>query len=380
MTPHRSNGRGSLRIDLRLRGVGRIARATGTSDPQQLELYRGMLRALAAAGRIDILRAIRDGVVSIAEAWDAYRPQIGRPADLNRLPTPETLRRLWATNVTGAEVGALETWVAAYDTGDDNRTALRKGFRGIRLGAKESVTVGDLPALLKACRARHVKAGTARAFNATRTAVQAFLRDTLGPQHWLWAAVKEIKPLAYRSEPGRPFESPSEASAYCEALGPVYGPMFWAMCITGMNPREFWGRWEYRDVQHCLHVFGTKRKARDRDVPVIDRVARPTRAYDSFENFVKKFNSEQREQRARGASGAFAHRTPYDGRRTFARWMENAGIPRSRRIAYMGHTARDMTDRYERPEIMLYIKLDSEILRRYVGVNETVGRAPDGTD
>ncbi len=36
------------------------------------------------------------------------------------------------------------------------------------------------------------------------------------------------------------------------------------------------------------------------------------------------------------------------GRKCFARWMNEAGIPRTRRRAYLGHAAReDVTDRYE---------------------------------
>jgi hypothetical protein len=48
----------------------------------------------------------------------------------------------------------------------------------------------------------------------------------------------------------------------------------------------------------------------------------------------------------------------YDFRRTFATWMESAGIARARCRAYMGHTHQDMTDLCEAVEVSQYLEED----------------------
>ena len=89
MTPHRDHGRGTLIIDRRFPRVGRIKRASGTTERTIFKAYNSMLDALWAMGRVDTLRAIQDGTLHIAEVWASYR--LGH---LNELPSPETLKPL----------------------------------------------------------------------------------------------------------------------------------------------------------------------------------------------------------------------------------------------------------------------------------------------
>ncbi len=58
---HKDQGRGTLVIDRRFPGVGRIKRATGTTDRSVFKSLSGMLDILYNIGRVDLLRAIRDG-------------------------------------------------------------------------------------------------------------------------------------------------------------------------------------------------------------------------------------------------------------------------------------------------------------------------------
>jgi integrase len=57
----------------------------------------------------------------------------------------------------------------------------------------------------------------------------------------------------------------------------------------------------------------------------------------------------------------------YDLRRSFAVWMEDAGIPRSRRKHYLGHSAGDVTGLYERRELLAWLEEDAGRLRAYAG-------------
>ena len=62
--------------------------------------------------------------------------------------------------------------------------------------------------------------------------------------------------------------------------------------------------------------------------------------------------------------------TPYDARRTYANWLEAAGIPRTRRKLYMGHGQTDVTDLYEWHEVEAFIAEDTEKLRQYITKQE----------
>jgi integrase len=67
---------------------------------------------------------------------------------------------------------------------------------------------------------------------------------------------------------------------------------------------------------------------------------------------------------------------PYDLRRTFANWMEGAGIPRTRRRIYRGHEARDMGDLYEWHGVRAFLSEDAAKLRVFIGPMEAPALQP----
>ncbi len=54
---------------------------------------------------------------------------------------------------------------------------------------------------------------------------------------------------------------------------------------------------------------------------------------------------------------------PKLARKTFDRWMHDAGIPRVRRKRYLGHGKRDVTDDYEWYEVVAYLREDAGKMR-----------------
>jgi integrase len=102
-----------------------------------------------------------------------------------------------------------------------------------------------------------------------------------------------------------------------------------------------------------VHVHGTKRDGRRRDVPLIMAPVIPSMHRRTFEDRVR-----QRTARAI---------VTYDLRRTYSNWMESAGIPRTRRRMYMGHGAKDVTDLYERHEVAAYLLEDATKLKAFLG-------------
>lgn len=57
---------------------------------------------------------------------------------------------------------------------------------------------------------------------------------------------------------------------------------------------------------------------------------------------------------------------PYDLRRSFARWLEESGVPPARIRAYMGHRPQSVTDLYQRHDVEPYLRQDAKLVRRWI--------------
>jgi integrase len=333
MTPYRINKRGTLVLDRQFRGVGRIKRASGTDDPKLFSLLDAMLDTLYKAGRVDILQGIHAGALTPLEVWARFR--LG---ELDRLPSVETMKPLKAE---------LETWVEQGKTGRWNKASRKYAVAAVLKLAKKSATVQDIPVLL---RAYAMKAKGPTMFNRTRAAMQAYLRDTLGRSHPLYGKVRDVMPHPEQAREGNP-QTVEGLTDLTAKLHPAHAAIAWAMALTGMGPGELWGTW----TQHHdrIDVRGTKRKGRRREIPSIRPISRPTRLYRPFLDALNE-----------ASDGAVR---PYDLRKTFSNWMEAAGIPRTRRMIYLGHGAKDVTDLYERHEVLRYLAEDGERLKTHLG-------------
>jgi hypothetical protein len=119
-----------------------------------------------------------------------------------------------------------------------------------------------------------------------------------------------------------------------------------------MGPREYWtDGWSLEGEGIVIH--GRKRTARERIVPlvVVPPAAQGTR-----------WGLRQALRRL-GASV-----TLYDARRTYARWLDEVGIPGYRQDAYLGHGPKSMRELYRWGELRAWLAQDGAVLRRYVGI------------
>jgi integrase len=146
-------------------------------------------------------------------------------------------------------------------------------------------------------------------------------------------------------------------------MGSERGAELWSVVTTGMGPKEYWGRW--KELPDRVHIAGTKREGRIRDVPRIGRVVKPAVLYPAWRKALLLAATGERDPKV-AAKHPDAVRM-YDLRRTYATWMEAAGIPRTRRKLYMGHGAGDVTDLYERHQIEAFLAEDAAKLRHYLG-------------
>lgn len=322
-------------VDRTFRRVGRIKKVTGALTKKEAEGYEGMLRALYPR-RIDVLKAIKPGVVSIPEVYTAWQT-----GDGDALPTVESFKRLTGKD----EAEGVYGWAKSADVSEAQRRNHRQAFKGLLAGEPEGATVADLPALLRRYKGR---AGGHVMFNRVKASVLAYLRDTLGRRHDLYEKVADI--AGFKEAPAAGIKlTADQVRKLATDLGNL-GPMVWALALSGMRRGEYWGTWE--ELADRYHIHGTKTDGSDRDIPYLGKISRPLVGYQAFRRHLQK---------------AHPGLTPHDFRHTYMHWMEEAGISRIRRKLYLGHRTSDVTEIYERHELTGFLQGDAARLLEYIG-------------
>lgn len=329
----------TLVLDRHFRGVGRIKRATGTTSRRMYDRITAMCTELYEDGRLDILRALRTGELSFLQVYEAHRKRA-----LEQLPL----------GLTGQPLGrALQTWIDTLRVPEDysqsHRTSLttsRKYLEQVDPRAR----VVDLPAVLETLR-ESLGREHARSFNLARSAAMAYVRATLKRNHPLWLACAAVEPRKVEKVTKRRPLSPDMMRAlFPHPETNKLDRVAWAMCTTGMHAKEYWGAWAIEG--DCIRIWGTKRAGRVRRVPLVLPPATPP--WKHRRNFEDALRDRTRDLVA------------YDLRRTFAHWMELAGVPRTRRRLYMGHGIKDVTDLYEEHEVAAFLEEDATKLRAFL--------------
>ena len=346
----------TLRLDRVFPGLGRIAVYTRTTRRSVFNELDAMLTVLFTAGRYDLLGELRDAAkrplgqrLTPLFLLDAFRR--GR---LDQLPTTTSLRplvesfRAWTV---GGNTRKGEPWSRWY------AQAHRSVEHRIIAKARPGAPVAELPLLLAVHRRAY--ANRKKTFDNDRTILLGFARDVCGRQSACYLQVAAVEP--YR--PGRMNkthpQTVAELTAWTTApdadtaakVDPDTAACCWAMATTGMGPGEYWGSWERRLDRIVIH--GTKREARERVVPDLGRCTEPPRiSRQAFEDRL-----------AEQTGGAFK---PYDLRRTFVNWLEEAGVKRTRRRIYLGHKVRDVTDLYEDHDVTQFLREDAKVVRRWI--------------
>lgn len=270
-------------------------------------------------------------------------------------PTAETMRSLTT---------ALEEWLPSAQCGEKQRAAHKTMTAYVAATARAGSPVSDLPNVLRQLKVKLGKDGHPAQFNRVRSSVQRFLRDTFGKRHPIYKAAADVAPL---EETKQRKNNPQTVAAVMDLARKIearHVGALWGMALTGMGPKEFFNGWKIEGTG--VHVPGTKRKARDRVVPLVmaDRFSAATGE--------RELTTDHRARRFGKALAKASDDTvqPYDLRRTYATWMEAAQIPRSRRRRYMGHAIGDVTELYEQDELERYLSEDAAKLEAFVRAGE----------
>lgn len=342
VTPHRSGNRGTFIIDRRTR-VGRIAVASGTTHAPTFRRLNEMISTLNETGRDDILRALREGELSPLGVYDAFRSH-----ELHRLPLGKELLLLKES---------MTAWNEASEVGPARRAANKSAIK--RLAEKASV-VGNLPDALLLVRKDLIKENHPAHFNRIRATVLAFIRDTLKRSHRLYGEVRDVPLLKERKSPERHILTWSEVQSIAEKMeDPRDRAAVYGMALTGMGPKEWYvDGWKLGADR--ITIFGAKRKSRNRIVPRVRASYFATPLADA------RVQAERERRRFGERLYGLAGVHPYDLRRTYANWLESAGVSRTRRKAYLGHAGGDVTSIYERHEVSGFLSGDAARLEAFL--------------
>lgn len=347
----------SLMIERSFCGI-HIKRVSGTDDPTTHANVLAMFPVLVRKGRLDLIRAIADGVVRPLDVYDRYCTD-----KLDLLPTAETMRALWTS---GEREGVADEWLRKIKA-PHRAKSVKATWAGLKAQPqKGNASIAELPKLLELYRAACEASGSGQMFKNARNNVRAFLRDTVGVDHPLYVTVKKIAPLGVERESGHPFTVttlPLFLAGMREAHGPKYEAMARSLAFSGMRPVEYWGEWlPVSDrVVRIRTAKQRKGRVRYRLVPTVEPLVRPTVGRRTFEDKMRAVT--------RG-------HVCYDLRRTFMHLMEQAKIQRTRRQQYLGHSIGDVSSRYEEHDVDEYLAPDRTALVRYLAKHGLVKADP----
>lgn len=347
MTPHKSGGRGSFILDRKTR-IGRIAVASGTKHAPTFRRLNEMITTLNETGRGDLLREMRDGHLKPLAVYEAFRVN-----ELHRLPTGADLKPLQS---------AWASWMEMREVSKAQKAADKTAYYAL---TNPLVSVGELPEMVTLARkeCRHEKHPAQ--FNRIRASALAFVRDTLKRSHRIYGEIRDVPLMKEKKAPERHILSWTEVQSIAEKMNdPRDRAAVYGMALTGMGPKEWYiDGWKLGDGR--VTIYGAKRKSRSRIVPAVQGRLFAVPLPDS------DVGSERDKRRFGERLLSVGAVRPYDLRRTYANWLESAGVPRTRRKAYLGHAGGDVTSIYERHEVAQFLADDAARISAFLEVTPT---------
>ncbi|HEX4560513.1 MAG TPA: tyrosine-type recombinase/integrase [Gemmatimonadales bacterium] len=331
--PHRVSARGSFRIDRVFPGIGRVAVASGAKTVTEFRKRNDLVTRLAERGRLDLLRALRDGRIGLSELYAADRE--------NRLGfiTGDIIlvRPLWE---------AVPAWVPESARAPETRRRYQVSFGALERSniLKPQAKIGDL---------EHVDwhklernwSGSAADWNHLRRAISRFLSMILGDVHHPFRR-HVLSSFPLRREVGRvPDITPSLFRAVLLHIPEQFRPAYITLAATGLRVGEYLALTTEHLLPHTcsIRVPGTKTAASvdvirvdERLWPWIKAAVPAPLAYGWLRIYWKRGCATE------GAPDLRLH----DLRHACGQWLTDAGRPEASVQRTLRHATPDMTRRY----------------------------------
>lgn len=347
------NGRGNLPIEKSFGWVdgvkvGLIRVSSGTKDQKVYARLLDMLGALRETGRAEVLLDIRDRRRKPLEVLRYYRRQ-----KLSELPP------IMATGATLRS--ALFAWVesATKKNGEPistrTRRSYRNNFRQLLKYASVETRVSELPTVLQSyrewCVAPHRQYFVP--FNQAKTACLAFARATEPERQFsaLYQQIARIDSTTTKRKRDRCALRIYQVKTLMEMLPEPHRTHVWNFVITGMRFGEMSKKWKLEFDR--VVIPGTKTAAANRIVPRLDLMKQPQFVANTFRMKLREVTK--------------GRVVPLDFRATYARLLEETGIPESRIDAYFGHSrTRTVKAGYRTHEVESYLREDAERIKAFI--------------
>ena len=326
--------------DKKFKGLGRIKKVYGSDNEDVQNGIRVMMKELYGDGKWDFLESARDGKLTLLELYTAWKNNT-----LTALPNAKSL-------ILFREI--VFNWVESYD--NISTSTLHSYINAFNqlLKMSPNMTLSDIPETLKSYRTHCQKKKTHRQFNVCRNALRSFLKDTQTQFDPLYQGVVAVKPLRESPKQENEAHSVSYIRECMSKMRQDIAQQFWTMCITGAGLTEYEAGLHV--IGNKIHIPGTKMAHKDnrrnRYVPLIEIPAKCVLAVKQFRHHLTQ-----------ASNGTVS---PYDGRRCYAYWMLNAGVPFHRVQQYMGHSPKSMTERYARSAVENHMVGDAELMKQYI--------------
>lgn len=354
-------------------GIPRLYRSSGTNDPNTFDAIKRLVDRLydrviedGEQYALTLLHALADGSVSFLEALQA-KEQDGETGLRN------TTKKLRDDGFT-LSLEAADLWLNRADLAANSRANYRNNITTLLAFQQKGETkVTHVPVLLKRYKGLVLEKDTnRRAFNLVRSICMAWLRDTVGITHPVYAEVKAIRRVKQSkviTEENSRYFSPRDVVAIMAKLPKDVADMLWFQCLTGMHSKEMMVDGWWKDGPYGLFINGAKNEYRKRTIPrLIDEP--PVITIQSYREYWDWLD--------RASKPLGWHFSTKTARETFVRWAEIAGIPHYRVQIYAGHEP-DQTGHYQYHKTDGQLHGDAEMLRKWIA-KELEGFTPIDTE
>lgn len=334
---HRISKGGSLRIDRRFHGIGRLAIASGTTKKQRFDKLNAMLTELYEDGLLDILAGLKARRWTLQQVYQAKR--------VGRLPYLASQLVL-----TGNLWDAVGLWLPQSARAEGTRKRYAVSFKSLERVSvlPPSATVTDLNQV-EWHRVQREWSGSSADWNRLRSAVSRFLTMTLGGDkfHPFRREVMARFPKA-AEPPGRVPDLSTELFwRIVEAAPEHVRPAYVTLAITGMRVGEYLALEPHhlQPFTKGVRVPGTKTPGSAAVVQIGDESWEwVRRAVPSAVRYKWLYKHWKRACKTVGATDLTLH----DLRHFYGQQLTNAGRPEVSVQHGLRHADPSMTRRYIR--------------------------------
>ena len=313
---------GTIVIDIRRKGIGRIKKSSGTDNEKIKQRYVDLVDRLYKSGNLSALRALKNNKTTFHELYEWDRSGNGKapPWEVVDSPLEQTIADFFLYGNKGKTPLARTTQVG-----------YRNCYNQLIKSAGKKVTLNNLPSVLEAFQKECNSKNIVRTFNQAKSACQGLVRyETKVKTHPLYLALKNIEkiPEVRKSvtRNNKPFSvSELDRALLSPDIDERLKNTIWLMCLTGMGPREYLtDGWEVDKRKRIIKIFGQKTASRFRSVPLI------------YEGVIQEKWCEYKKLRL-DFKKLFPDRQLYDCRRTFKTWCIRSDVTFIQQEIMMGH-------------------------------------------